>query len=159
MAKDAGLSEQGITRLIVATGFDRPQEYSPEALAVALRRAPQASRAARTPALGETPTIRSGRERQLMTLAGTLQAVPLEVRYRSTVIKRMWMSRDIPVLQVAKLEIPGIGQAMEVRDFGVNARPMMPMPAPDAPKVKLEYLDEAFDALPVPDDEAQGGAP
>src|SRR5215218_4854401 len=35
VAKDAGLNAQGITRLVVATGFDRPQEYSQEALAAA----------------------------------------------------------------------------------------------------------------------------
>jgi hypothetical protein len=158
VAREAGISEQGISRLIVATGFDRPQEYSPEALAVALKGAPRTPRAA-APPLGAAPSIQSGREQQLMTLAGTVAAVPMEVRYRSTVIKRMWMSREIPVLQLAKIEIPGIGQAMEVRDFGVKAKPQMRLPAPDAPKVKLEYLDEAFSKLPIPDEDVQGGAP
>jgi hypothetical protein len=155
VAKDVGISAQGITRLIVATGFDRPQEYSPEALASALDKEPQAPRPAQAPG-GLRPQVQSGREVQLMTLAGTVPAVPLEVRYRNTVVKRMWLSREIPVLQLAKIEIPGIGQAMEVRDFGVDAKPMMAIPPPDAPKVKLEYLDEAFAKLPqLPDGEGE----
>jgi len=151
VAKETGISAQGITRLIVASGFDPPQEYSPEALALALGKEPTAPRPGAASA-GPRPTIQSGRETQLMTLAGTVPAVPLEVRYRSTVIKRMWMSREIPVLQLAKVEIPGIGQAMEVRDFGVDAKPLMPIPPADRPKVKLEYLDEAFAKLPRFDD-------
>jgi hypothetical protein len=155
VAKDTGLSAQGITRLIVATGFDRPQEYSQEALALALAKEPSTAHpaaAAGTP----RPTVHSGRETQLMTLAGTVSAVPVELRYRSTVVKRLWLSREIPVLQLAKLEIPGIGQAMEVRDFGVDAKPLMALPAPDAPKVRLEYLDEAFVRLPQLGDDGEG---
>lgn len=155
VARETGLSAQGITRLIVASGFDRPQEYSPEALEVALGREPTAARRGR--AAGPGPGIRSGPETRLMTLAGTVPAVPLEVRYRSTVIKRLWMSREVPVLQLAKIEIPGIGQSMEVRDFGVNAKPLMAMPEPDAPKVRLEYLDEAFSQLPQPGADASAG--
>ncbi len=155
VAKETGISSQGITRLIVASGFDRPQEYSPEALSQALNKEPAAKKPA--PAAGVSPGIRSGPETQLMTLAGTVPAVPLEVRYRSTVIKRLWMSREIPVLQLAKIEIPGIGQSMEVRDFGVNAKPLMALPEPDAPKVRLEYIDEAFSHLPQLDaDEGAG---
>jgi len=81
-----------ITRLIVAIGFDRPQEYSQEALDWALaNHDPPASPAA--PAgppqrLDSPPVIRSGKETRLMTPAGTVTAVPIEVMYRSTVIKR-----------------------------------------------------------------------
>ncbi|MBF5045553.1 hypothetical protein FGE12_24305 [Aggregicoccus sp. 17bor-14] len=157
VAKDVGLSAQGITRLIVATGFDRPQEYSPEALAAALRKEPStAAPAPPGPGQGPRPAIQAGREVQLMTLAGTVPAVPLEMRYRNTVVKRLWFSREIPVLQIAKIEIPGIGQAMEVRDFGVDAKPLMQIPPPDAPKVRLEYLDEAFAKLPqLPEGEGE----
>jgi hypothetical protein len=157
VAKDGGLSAQGITRLIVATGFDRPQEYSREALAAALGKEPAAALpAVPAAAQGARPTLRSGRETQLMTLAGTVPAVAVELRYRNTVVKRLWMSREIPVLQLAKIELPGIGQAMEVRDFGVNAKPLMALPAPDAPKVRLEYLDEAFARLPQLAEDEEG---
>ena len=94
-----GLRCDGVTRLIVAIGFDKPQEYSQEALDWALTKHPS-SRAPAAPLrlsrLGEPPVVRTGKETRLMTPAGTVSAVPVEVMYRSTVVKRTWMSREIP---------------------------------------------------------------
>jgi hypothetical protein len=144
VAFDAG----GVTRLIVAMGFDRPQEYSQEALEWALtkRSQPRASSPPRRPP--ETPVVRSGQETRLMTPAGTVTAVPIEVLYRSTVIKRTWVSREIPILQLAKIEIPRIAHALEVFEYGVNAKPRMLLPDPKTPQVKLEYAERAFPQLP-----------
>jgi hypothetical protein len=144
VAFDAG----GVTRLIVAMGFDRPQEYSQEALEWALtkRSQPRASSPPRRPP--ETPVVRSGQETRLMTPAGTVTAVPIEVLYRSTVIKRTWVSREVPILQLAKIEIPRIAHALEVFEYGVNAKPRMLLPDPKTPQVKLEYAERAFPQLP-----------
>jgi hypothetical protein len=83
-----------------------------------------------------------------MTPAGTVTAVPIEAVYRSTVIKRTWVSREIPILQLAKIEIPRIAHALEVLEYGVNAKPRMLLPDPKTPRVKLEYAEKAFPQLP-----------
>jgi hypothetical protein len=145
----------GITRLIVAMGFDRPQEYSDEALQWALTNhnkpkppQPQANKAR------FNPVVRSGQETRLMTPAGTVTAVPVEVLYRSTVVKRTWLSREIPILNLAKIEIPRIAHALEVHEYGVNAKPRMLLPDPKTPLVKMEYADKAFPQLPWLEEEA-----
>ena len=79
-----------------------------------------------------------------MTLAGTVAAIPVEVMLRGTVLKRLWMSRQVPVLHLAKLEIPAIEHAMEVRDFGIDAKPRMVLPSPDEPRIRMERYDEAL---------------
>jgi hypothetical protein len=145
----------GITRLIVAMGFDRPQEYSNEALDWVLTKQSQP----RPPApkrnqARHPPVVHSGPETRLMTPAGTVTAVPIEVLYRTTVIKRTWLSREIPILNLAKIEIPRIAHALEVHEYGVNAKPRMRLPDPKTPQVKMEYADKAFPQLPWLEEEA-----
>lgn len=144
-----------VTRLIAAIGFDRPQEYSQEALDWALTKHEQPAAPPAPPAqqLPSPPVIRSGKETRLMTPAGTVTAVPIEVMYRSTVIKRTWLSREIPILQLAKIEIPRISHALEVAEYGVNAKSRMLLPDPKTPQVKLEYAEKAFPQLPSLEEE------
>ncbi|MCY1021975.1 hypothetical protein [Pyxidicoccus sp. MSG2] len=147
-----------ITRLIASAGYGKPQEYSQEALEAELKKNEQApapdeaarAKAAPEPALTAAyrPVVRSGKEARLMTHAGTVTAVPVEVVMRSTVIKRMWMSREIPVINLAKIEIPGIGQSMEVAEYGVDAKSRIRMPQPNEPQIHLEYAEEKFANLP-----------
>ncbi len=150
IARGEGVSFEpgGVTRLVVAMGFDRPQEYTQEALDWALTKRPPPRPPAAPQRLPSPPVVRSGQETRLMTPAGTVTAVPIELMYRSTVIKRTWMSREIPILQLAKIEIPRIAHALEVFEYGVNAKPRMLLPDPKTPKVKLEYADKAFPQLP-----------
>ncbi|MCP3145305.1 hypothetical protein [Pyxidicoccus xibeiensis] len=155
-----------ITRLYIGGPFDRPQEYSQEALEHVVKQQEEEKRERQkedaTPAppserlpTGARPTVRSGKEARLMTLAGTVTAVPVEVVMKSTVIKRMWVSREIPLLHLAKTEIPGIAHTMEVAEYGIDAKPRMVLPPPNAPKVRLEYADAVFPSLT----EAEEGAP
>jgi hypothetical protein len=151
----AGFDANGITRLIVAMGFDRPQEYSNEALDWSLTKHTQPRPpAARPKKAMSAPVVTLGQETRLMTPAGTVTAVPIEVLYRSTVVKRTWMSREIPILNLAKIEIPRIAHALEVHEYGVNAKPRMLLPDPKAPQVKMEYADQAIPQLPWLEEEA-----
>lgn len=146
-----------VSRLFIGGPFDRPQEYSKEALEHVLKqqkdererlqqvRAAPPKKSDLPP--GVKPVVRSGKETRLMTLAGTVTAVPVEVVLKSTVIKRMWISREIPLMNLVKTEIPGIGHAMEVAEYGIDAKPRMVLPPPDAPKVRLEYADSMFPQL------------
>ncbi|SEU18483.1 hypothetical protein [Stigmatella erecta] len=149
-AFDAG----GVTRLIAAMGFDRPQEYSPEALEQVLAKRPPRPQAAPAPGGPSATVVRSGAETRLMTPAGTVTAVPIEVVYRSTVIKRTWLSREIPILQLVKIEIPRIAHALEAVEYGVDAKPRMLLPDAKTPQVRLEYVDKAFPQLPWLEEEA-----
>ena len=138
-----------ISRLITASGFDKPQEYSPEALDFALGEIASTEAKQRATAKPKAPpTMQTGKETRLMTFAGTLTAVPVELKYRNTVFKRLLMSREVPVVHLARIEIPGIQQMMDLYDYGVDAKPRMLMPEPNAPKVQVEYVDESFPSLP-----------
>jgi hypothetical protein len=150
-----------ISRLFIGGPFDRPQEYSQEALEHVLKEQKEeqeriqqsrtvpakAPNAKAPPGADVKPVIRSGKETRLMTLAGTVTAVPVEVLFKNTVIKRMWISREVPLMNLVKMEIPGIAHTMEVAEYGIDAKPRMVMPPPDAPKVRLEYADSLFPDL------------
>lgn len=149
-----------ISRLFVGGPIDRPQEYSQEALDHVLKQMDEQARDDgkpdpdddKTPVPpGPKPVLRSGKETRVMTLAGTVTAVPVEAVMKKTVIKRMWISREIPLMQLAKMEIPGIAHSMEVAEYGIDAKPRMVLPAPSAPKVQLEYADRIFPDLPGAD--------
>lgn len=159
VAREGGeIRYDAISRLYVGGPFDRPQEYSQEALDHVLKEQKaeservQQERAQPLPPEASQPTapkpvIRSGKETRLMTLAGTVTAVPVEVVFKNTVIKRIWVSREIPLMNLVKMEIPNIGHSIEVAEYGIDAKPRMVMPPPDAPKVRLEYADSVFPDL------------
>ena len=140
VASSGGLHADGITRAILAIGAGKPQEVDPASLAS------QAKKSGAAPAPGSHTvmverhplTLRAGKAQKLMTAAGTVDATPVEAVYRRTVIERYWISKEIPVLQLAKIEIPNLDDAMEVRDYGIDAKPMLRFPDPDAPKISLE---------------------
>lgn len=136
VARETGLTAEAVTRVLVALGADQPQEISPEQLGRILQ--PEGAPARVRPEPIASETIRPGRESRLMTHAGTLSAVPIEIYRGGTLVERVWMSYRLPLLHLAKLELPGIGHVMEVRDFGFDARPRMALPAAEQAKVRLE---------------------
>ena len=140
VAKETGIRSDGITRLVMAEGFDRPMEVDEASLRQSRGRPAEVGR---PPGGGSgEASIRTGAETLLMTEAGSVPAVPVEILYRSTVLQRLWVSRKVPVLHLAKLEIPPIQHQMEVRDFGIDAKPRMILPAQNAPKIHLDQLEE-----------------
>ena len=63
-------------------------------------------------------------------------------------------SRQIPILQLAKIEIPRICHTRSKSpNYGVNAKPRMLLPDPKTPQVKLEYAEKAFPQLPSLEEE------
>ena len=135
VATDSGPSSEGITRLFVALGADKPHEVSPEQLGRILQSA-RNSPARSISAGGET--IRSRPETRLMTQAGTLPAVPIEIYQEGSLLQRIWMSYRLPLLHLAKLEMPAIGHVMEVIGFGSDAQPRMVLPDADELKARPE---------------------
>ena len=137
VARQTGLITEGVTRVYVALGVDRPQEISPGQLPAILPTGHEEDRGLQSDA-GEA-TVRSGTEHRLMTYAGTLPAIPIETYRQGSLVQRIWMSHRLPLLHLAKLEMPGIGHAMEVTGFGEDARPRMVLPLPaNESRVRLE---------------------
>jgi hypothetical protein len=144
VARDTGLRAEGVSRLLVTQGFEKPQEVDTSALPFFLGPPGQAGSrpalpppTARLPA-GQDASLHRGAPTRLMTLAGTVMAEPLEVRHRQLVLKRYWVSRELPILRLAKLELPPIRYSLEVRDYGSDARPRMVPPTPSDRKIALE---------------------
>lgn len=145
VANQGGLRFDGISRAVLAIGAGQPQEVDPKSLAETNKPSRPASASARHTALynGAEISFRAGKHRPLMTAAGTVDSLPVELVYRQTVIQRYWVSKEIPVLQLAKIEIPGIEDSLEVRDYGLNAKPLIHFPDPSAPKISLEATPES----------------
>jgi hypothetical protein len=146
VARETGLRREGISRLFLTQGVEKLQEVDKDALPFFLGESEKGSPAPATPAptsaqvqAGKDSAVKRGKPSRLMTLAGTVTAEPLEVVYRNNlVLKRYWVSREIPLLRLAKIELPAIRYTMEVRDYGVDARQRMIVPAPNAKKITLE---------------------
>jgi hypothetical protein len=143
VARSVGMTGDGVTRVFVAMGAEKPNELTDEAVAHLMVEDSTNSQApAAAPARIEGLTTVVGQPTQLVTLAGTVLATPTEVRLRSTMVKRIWTSLQVPLVHLAKLEIPGISHSIEVRDFGINAQSQMLLPAPGTAKIKLEEYDD-----------------
>jgi hypothetical protein len=141
-AARVGLNVEGVTRAYLGYGFEKPVELDEGATAQMFLPADGAADQVRDPRPAAAANLkvvtRVGALSRLVTAAGSISATPIEILLRQTVVKRMWVSAQVPVLGLAKLELPGIGHIMEVRDFGVDARPQMVTPSPGTAKVGLE---------------------
>ena len=143
VARSVGMTQDGVTRVFTAVGTEKPKELTDEAVLHLF--APEQSSPAPGPAarpIVDLTTTR-GQPTRLLTLAGTVSATPIEVRLRSTMVKRIWVSEQIPLIHLAKLEIPAIAHTIEVRDFGINATSQMALPAAGSPKIQLEKYDDS----------------
>jgi hypothetical protein len=137
VARQTGLITEGVTRVYIALGVDRPQEISPEQLRSLLPSGHEPERGG-LQSDADGATVRPGTESRLMTHAGTLPAIPIETYRQGSLVQRIWMSHRLPLLHLAKLEMPGIGHAMEVTGFGKDARPRMVLPLGNESKVRSE---------------------
>lgn len=142
VARAVGLNADGVSRVFIAVGTEKPNELTDEAVTKLLvsDRPP----APKTVDTGPKVALTSftGKPTQLMTMAGTVSATPVEVRLRSSMVKRIWISEQVPLLHLAKMEIPAIAHSIEVRDYGINARSQMVLPPAGTAKIKLESYDD-----------------
>jgi hypothetical protein len=142
VAKDPAAVDR-VTRAFVAWGVEKVRELSPASVSELFNGAslpPSTEPRAASPLDRKQVNVRARDEQRLMTFGGTVTAVPVEIRYRSTVLQRYWMSREIPILQLAKIEIPAVEHSIEVRGFGRDAVPRMILPVDGTPTLRLEEL-------------------
>ena len=146
VTRELGLSSEGVSRLFVTQGYEKVQEVDTSALpfffspsdARTSPSRPELPPPSETLPAGSESTVFRGQPTRIMTLAGTVTAEPMEARYRKLVLKRYWISREIPLLHLAKIEFPAIKYTMEVREYGVDAKPRMVLPSPSDKKITLE---------------------
>ncbi len=129
----AGLAAERVSRLLVAIGADPPQEISPDRLRALWQPMPRW-----TIHNSGADIVRTGEETRLMTYAGTVAAIPIEIHVGGSVIERIWMSHRLPLFGLAKFEMPLIGHSMEVTGFGRDAAPRMILPDGADPNVRLD---------------------
>jgi hypothetical protein len=140
VARELGMTSEGISRLVVGQGFEKPMEVAPEAIPafVAKELPPLAGGATQG-----SMSLRVGSPGSLLTHAGTLRATPVELWDRHVLVQRLWMSPRVPVLHVAKIELPAVEHAMTVHAFGSDAAPRIPLPASEDPKIHLDRYNAA----------------
>jgi len=150
VARDAGLVASGVSRLIVAFGFDRPQELEPSAIERVLsgrsateieggwQNGHSAPRPLSPVGAEDKLTVRRGGQVRLLTAAGTVSATPIELFYRRTLVQRFWISPDVPVLHLARIELPATSHSMEATGYGHDATARVPEPSASTPKIRLE---------------------
>jgi hypothetical protein len=128
--------------MFAAFGTERPREVEPGELPAMLAQKPRPPGAPAAPPAPKlepgTVQVKQGEPTRLITLGGTITASPVEVRVKSTLVKRIWLSDAIPILKLAKIEFPAIEHAMEVRDWGLDAKPQMVSPEPGAATIRME---------------------
>jgi len=130
-----------MSRLFVGYGAARPFEVDPDQIDLwgGGPQKPPAAKQPKVPAgVREHVRVVRGQPQRIMTQAGSVLADPVEVFYRGTSVRKIWTSAAIPVIGLVKIELPGTGHVLEVRDHGIDAKPMMVLPPPDAPTVTLE---------------------
>ncbi len=138
VAKGVAPSRGAITRIVAGFASLKPQELADDAVGAVERPLAPGPAPGLLPDASPRLRAREGPEARLMTAAGTVAAIPVDVYLGDTSIERLWLSRQVPVLHLAKIEVPAIGHSLEVRDFGTNARPRLTTPAPNEPKIHLE---------------------
>jgi hypothetical protein len=74
-------------------------------------------------ARGTTGRVRRGKERLLVTPAGTVRATPVDVVGEGGLVERVWVSPEVPVLPLAQWELPSVRQRIRVAGFGHGAAP------------------------------------
>jgi len=147
VAKGTGITSDGVSRLIVVFGHDRAQEVDPSAIGRVLLGA----RAAETTPEGQNGhsasqgelSVRHGKELRLLTSAGTVSATPVELWYQRTLVQRFWISAEVPVLHLARIELPAAAHSMEASGYGHDAKARVGEPGSATPKIRLERQADA----------------
>lgn len=137
VTKDFAERQDGLTRAYFAWGVQKTQEVDLTTLGTKHKHGTGAGRHD-APIDPDKIHVVAGTEGVLMTEAGSVSAVPVELRYKSTLVRRFWVSNQVPLLHLARIDIPGLDQTLELRDYGANAKPMMLMPDPNEPKIRVE---------------------
>jgi hypothetical protein len=125
-----------VRRVLMAHGPARPSEVDPSEVEGLMRKPEAGKRRASHPGA----RVVRGDPQRIMTQAGSVKAEPVDLFYRGTRVRRIWMSPEIPVMGLAKIEIPGSGYIMEARDYGIGAEPMMVLPKPGTAPLSLEAI-------------------
>lgn len=90
-------------------------------------------------AIGAGPTPPGAHSRwgaiRVLSLAGrALRARPWETVHQGVVVQRLWVSDEVPVLNLVRMEVPALNQTLELDGFGFDARARIPLPSVETPE-------------------------
>lgn len=131
-----GLRPDGIRRLVLAHGTDRPSEVDPLRLAALVTS--HFPGPAAVAAIGSEAIRTNHRTQEVSTPMGPIRARAIEVVAGGRVIQRFWTAPTVPLLRLASIELPCEGQSAAVQSFGTAARRRMPPPPPQGPSIGPE---------------------
>jgi hypothetical protein len=150
VAKGTGISSDGVSRLIVVFGHDRSREVDPLAIGRVLSGAafPQPSPEGQNghSASEAKSSVRRGKEVRLLTSAGAVSATPIELWSGQVLVQRFWVSAQVPVLHLARIELPAAAHSMEASGYGHDAKARIGEPDSTSPKIQLEQRVDAAGA-------------
>jgi hypothetical protein len=106
-----------ILRAFVGLGASVPQEVPQDRVRSLFSKVVPSSMGAE-----QALRMRSGSATVLQTPAGRLLATPVEGTFSETLVQRLWLSREVPLIHIARWEFPVIGHSIEVVGFGRDAK-------------------------------------
>lgn len=137
-SRSEGLTGEGISRVVLAPGAERPAEVAGPVLA-SIWPSPALPRPA---AAGGAAGVEVGRPKVISTAAGPIRATPVEVRAAGILVQRFWSSPEVPLLGLVRIEAPQAGQSMDLQGFGTAATRRMPLPGPEPGSIRAEGPEE-----------------
>lgn len=123
---------QDVQRLLVGFGEAGSEEVGAGALdeSLSLRESPTAR-----------PPVSVQRDESfgvVQTQTGPVKALRYRLVQAGKILQIYWVSAEVPLLHLAKIEIPGLDQALVVHDFGTDARSRISIPDPARQKIGIE---------------------
>jgi len=133
VAREQG-AQPAVSALYLAIGLEPLREVDPGSLEDLF----PAEAVAGTPPLPGVE-IHHRAPHMLATAAGDLVVHELEVRARGIVVQRVAWSAQVPVLGLARWEVPAVAHKLEVSDFGSGATARIRLP--DSPTPLLNVVE------------------
>ncbi|HZH03683.1 MAG TPA: hypothetical protein VEY30_07865 [Myxococcaceae bacterium] len=115
----SGQGAGALHRLVFSPGFDPPSEVPVQSSSVSPAPLPPAS-----------VRVERGGTTMLPTRAGVVRAFPVSWSTSGEVIKRLWLSGQVPLWGLVRWELPTVGRSVELWAFGTGAASRVPEPAP-----------------------------
>jgi hypothetical protein len=131
-----------VSRVVLAYGWERPVEVEgalSERWLAATRLASLTAPDGAVPGADVSVALSVRPGERLMTGAGTLESTRYEARRQGVALRRVWTSRQVPLLGLARMEVAGSGDFVEVHGFGEGATPRVDIPARPLATMGVEH--------------------
>jgi hypothetical protein len=129
------LEQKDVQRLIVGIGGQKPTEFEPTTVLLANA---SDERIRPAPTRQSVQLDKVGNAVDIQTRAGPVRASPYRLIHGGKVIQVYWLSPTVPLLHLAKIEIPKLEQSLVIHDFGTDATSRVSLPSVNSPNTNVE---------------------